>query len=92
MVPSARVITLSHFMPLPPAPVAVRLSVPPLMFMLPSQLRPQAALVSRSSSSQEPLPVVVTVMSPPLMFMSPSHLMPLAAVAVLVILMVPPLM
>lgn len=76
-------------MPLPPEPVAVRFSVPPVMFMLPSQLRPQAALVSRSTLSHSPLPVVVTVILPPLMFMSPSPLMPLAAVAAQVMLMVP---
>ena len=90
-VPSEMVITPSHFMPLPPEPVAVRLSVPPLMVMLPSLLKPQAALVSRSSLSHSPLPVVFTVMAPPLISISPSHFMPLAAVAVQVMLTVPSL-
>ena len=87
------VITPSHFIPLPPAPFAVRFRTVllPEIFILPSALSPQAALVSRSSSSQEPLPVVTTVISPPVMFMSPSHLTPLAATPSQVMLMVPPL-
>ena len=93
MVGSSLMVSVpSHFMPLPPEPVAVRLSVPPLMVMSLSQLKPQAAFVSESSLSHSPLPVVVTVMAPSLTMMSPSLLTPLAAVAVQVTLSVPPSM
>ena len=63
MSPPLMESTSSHFMPLPPEPVEVRLMVPPLMSMSPSALMPQAAEVSRSSSSHMPLPLVVTSMT-----------------------------
>ena len=88
--PSAMVSTPSHFIPLPPEPVAVTLMVPPVIFILPSALNPHAAFVSRSSVSQSPSPVVVTSMVPPVIIMSPCALMPLAAVASAVMVSVPP--
>ena len=86
------VSVLSHFIHLPPAPLLVSVSVPPLMVMSRSALSPQAPFVSRSSSSQAPPPVVVTLMVPPLMARSPSAFTPLVAAAVVLTVSEPPSM
>ena len=82
----------SALMPLPPAPVLVSVSVPPLMFTLPSAPKQEADFVFTLSASQTPPPLVVMVMVPSLMFRSPSLLMPLQASAVMLAVMVPPAM
>ncbi len=77
-------------MPFPPAPVLVRVTVPPLMATLASELMPAQAFVLLSSLSHVPLPEQLAVSSPPAMSTLPSALMPLAAAAVVVMLSVPP--
>ena len=90
VVPPFTVKLPSALMPLPPAPVLVSVSVPPLMVTLPSAPKQAAALVLLLSLSHVPPPLVVIVMAPSLILMSPSDLMPLAASAVTAMLMVPP--
>ncbi len=90
VVPPVAVNEPSTLMPLPPAPVLVRVSLPPLMVMLPSALRHEAAFVFTSSLSHTPPPLVEATIVVPLMRMSPSDLIHFAAAAVTLTLIVPP--
>ena len=95
MVPSLIVSTPSHFMPAPPEPVDLSVTLPPETVMLASELIQLAPFVSppverEVSSDHLPSPEVVISMVPPVMLMSPSAFIPLQAMPVTFAVSVPP--